>query len=60
MKKIAILNLIILAFAVVAFGQTNKIVVKGQTQLLLRRKPQPSFRPKPHPAKKACATLSTG
>ncbi len=31
MKKIAILNFIILAFASAAFGQTNKIVVKGKT-----------------------------
>ena len=31
MKKIAILNFIILAFALAAFGQTNKIVVKGKT-----------------------------
>jgi ketosteroid isomerase-like protein len=31
MKKIAIFNFIILALALTAFGQTNKIVVKGQT-----------------------------
>jgi ketosteroid isomerase-like protein len=31
MKKIAILNFIILAFALAAFGQTNKIIVKGKT-----------------------------
>jgi ketosteroid isomerase-like protein len=32
MKKIAILNFIILAFVSSAFGQTNKIVVKGETK----------------------------
>ncbi len=31
MKKIVILNFTILAFALTAFGQTNKIVVKGKT-----------------------------
>jgi ketosteroid isomerase-like protein len=32
MKKIAFLNFIILALALTAFGQTNKIVVKGETK----------------------------
>ncbi len=32
MKKIAILNFIVLTFASAAFGQTNKIVVKGENK----------------------------